>query len=135
MEVYHHPEIQMNGLILYYRKTFDIYSLGIVLIGIAHWRSIASVMGIEETIDVSPKTTSDVQERLLSSKPILLRTLQAGIGDKYASVVMACLAATDSFGISRVDLETSASTSMVIQQGFNAKVVRILRSLVIQAKN
>jgi hypothetical protein len=88
-------------------------------------------MGIEETIDVSPKATSDIEQRLLSSEPILLRTLQDEVGDKYASAVKTCLAPRDLFGISRVDLETSASTSMVIQQGFNAEVVRVLRSLVI----
>jgi hypothetical protein len=61
--------------------------VGIVLIEIAHWRSIASVMGIEESINVSPKATSDVQERLLSLESILLRALQAEVGDKYASAV------------------------------------------------
>lgn len=130
MEVYRHPDIQMNGPILYYRKSFDIYSVGIVLIEIAHWRSIASVMGIEESINVSPKATSDVQERLLSLEPNLLRALQAEVGDKYASAVRTCIAARDSFGIPRVDLETSVSTSITIQQGFNAEVVRVLRGIV-----
>jgi len=121
----------MNGPILYYRKTFDAYSLGIFLMKIAHWTLIASVMGIEETIDVSPKATSDVQQRLLYSEPVLLRTLQAEVGDRYITAVKTFLAARDLFGISRVDLEISASTSMIIQQGFNAEVVRALRSLVI----
>ena len=107
MEVYRHPDIQMNGPVLYYRKSFDIYSAGIVLIEIAHWRPLASVMGIEESINVSPKATSDVQERLLSLEPSLLRDLQAEVGNKYASAVRTCIAARDSFGVPRVDLETS----------------------------
>lgn len=46
-DLYSHPEYQgvyrENG----FRKTFDIYSLGIVLIEIAYWQSIASIMGFE----------------------------------------------------------------------------------------
>lgn len=123
MEVYRHPDIQMNGPKLYYRKTFDIYSLGIILIEIAHWRRIASVMSIEDTIDISPKAMSDVQRRLLSSEPTLLRTLQAKVGNKYSSAVKTCITARDSFGVPRLDLETSSSAIMAIQQSFNAKAV------------
>lgn len=133
MEVYRHPDIQVNGLgpKCYYRKTFDIYSLGIVLIEIAHWKPIASIMGIEDTIDVFPKATSEVRERILSSELGLLASLRGEVGDRYASAVETCIAARDAFGVSRLDLETDTSTSMKIQDEYNAKVVRMLRGILI----
>ena len=75
MEVYRHPDTQLDGLMLSYRKTFDIYSLGLILVEIALWKPIVSIMGIEETIDRSPRATSNVQERWLTSEPGLLISL------------------------------------------------------------
>ncbi|ERF69458.1 hypothetical protein EPUS_07273 [Endocarpon pusillum Z07020] len=40
MEVYRHPETQLEGPMLPYRKTFDIYSLGLVMAEIALWRPL-----------------------------------------------------------------------------------------------
>ena len=77
-----------------------------------------------------PKATSDIQSRWLSSDPALERGLRAEVGDRYADVVRNCIAARDSFGIARSDLETSESTSLTIQQGFNARVVRKLSEIV-----
>ena len=54
----------MNGPKLYYRKTFDMYSLGLIIIEISHWRRIASVISVEDITDISSKATSDVQQRL-----------------------------------------------------------------------
>lgn len=126
MEAYRHPDIQMNGPMLYYRKTFDIYSLGIILIEIAHWRPIASIVDIEATIEKLPKATSEIRARWLVSEPALECQLRGEVGDKYAEAVRTCIAARDSFGIATSDLETSVDTSLAIQQGFNARVVRTL---------
>lgn len=131
MEVYRHPDIQMNGPRLYYRKTFDIYSLGIILIEIAHWRPIASIVAIEDSIERFPSATSDIRQRWLELEPLLHNTLRAEIGERYAGAVRTCIAGRDSFGIAKSDLETSTSTSMVIQQGFNAKVVKSLHEIVV----
>ena len=131
MEMYRHPDIQVNGLGISYRKTFDIYSLGIVLVEIGHWRPIESVMGVEDTLEKDLKATSDVQHRLLNSEPRLLECLHSETGDIYTGVVKTCVAARDAFDIARKDLEISASTSITIQRGFNRNVVRALQSMVI----
>lgn len=131
MEVYRHPDTQLDGLMLPYRKTFDVYSLGLVLAEIALWEPIVSIMGIQETMDRSRKATSGVQERWLASEPRLLDSLRAEIGEKYAGAVETCLKGRDAFAIERKDAETSADTGMLIQRGFNAKVVRPLAEIVV----
>ena len=131
MEVYRHPDTQLDGPMLSYRKTFDIYSLGIILVEIALWKPIVSIMGIEETVDRSPRATSNVQERWLTSEPGLFIWLRAEVGEKYAGAVETCLKGRDAFGIDRKDAETSADTGMTIQRKFNAKVVRLLAEIVI----
>lgn len=131
MEVYRHPDTQLDGPTLPYRKTFDIYSLGLVLAEIALWEPIVSIMGIQETMDRSRKATSGVQERWLASEPRLLDSLRAEVGEKYAGAVETCLQGRDAFAIERRDTETSADTGMIIQRGFNAKVVRPLAEIVV----
>lgn len=55
VEVYRNPDAQVNGSRRSsYRKTFDIYSLGIMLFEIADWRRFALVLYMDDTIDFSP---------------------------------------------------------------------------------
>ena len=131
MQVYRHPDTQLDGLMLPYRKTFDIYSLGLILAEIGLWEPIVSIMGIQDTMDKSPKWTRGVQERWLTSEPRLLDSLRAEVGEKYTSTVETCLKGRDAFAIARKDTETSVDTGMIIQRGFNAKVVRRLAEIVI----
>lgn len=131
MEVYRHPDTQLDGPMLPYRKTFDIYSLGLVLAEIALWEPVVSIMGVQKTMDRSRKATSGVQERWLASEPRLLESLRAEAGEKYAGAVETCLQGRDAFAIPREDTETSADTGRVIQRGFNAKVVRPLAEIVV----
>ena len=131
MEVYRHPDTQRGGLMLPYRKTFDIYSLGLVLAEIALWRPLVSIMGIETTVDQSPRFASSIQERWLASEPKLLRSLRADVGEKYAEAVETCLKGRIAFDVEQRDAETSTDTGMKIQRGFNAKVVRPLAEIVV----
>lgn len=129
MEVYRHPDTQLDGPLLAYRKTFDIYSLGLVLAEIGLWQPIVSIMGIQDTIDRSCKATLGVRERWLVSEPRLLDSLRAEVGEKYAGVVETCLQGRDAFAIEIKDAETSADTGMRVQRGFTAKVVRPLAEI------
>lgn len=132
-EVYRHPDIQVNGLgpKCYYRKTFDIYSLGIILLEIAHWKPIAMIMGIEDQIDKFPKATSGVRDRILTQDKGILVEVRREVGDRYASAVESCVLARDAFGVMQLDLETDTSTSLRIQEGYNAKVVKMLRGILV----
>ena len=131
MEVYRHPDTQIDGPMLPYRKTFDIYSLGLVLVEIALWKPLVSIMGIQETVDQSRKATSSIRDRWLISEPHLLRALRAEVGEKYTDAIETCLKGRDAFGIDRPDLETSVDTGMKIQRGFIANVIRLLAEIVV----
>ncbi|KAL8694793.1 MAG: hypothetical protein Q9218_000639 [Villophora microphyllina] len=131
MEVYRHPDTQIDGPMLPYRKTFDIYSLGLVLVEIALWEPIVSIMSIQNSVDRSRKATSSVRERWIASEPRLLDALRAEMGEKYAGAVETCLKGRDAFEIETKDAETSADTGMVVQRGFNAKVMRPLAEIVV----
>lgn len=130
-EVYRHPDTQQDGPLLPYRKTFDIYSVGLVLAEIAFWQPLVTVMGIEATIDQSPRVAGRVQDRWLTSEPELFRSLQGEAGERYAEAVRTCLEGRNAFHIERRDVETSTDTGLKIQRGFNAKVVRLLAEIVV----
>lgn len=131
MEIYRHPDTQSSGPNLPYRKTFDIYSLGLILVEIALWQPIVSVMGIESTVDRSPCAVVDIQHRWLVSEPELLKRVRGEAGDRYSAVVETCLKGRDAFGIDRKDMETSAMTGLTIQRQFKCKVVRVLEEIVV----
>ncbi|KAF1992021.1 hypothetical protein K402DRAFT_322057, partial [Aulographum hederae CBS 113979] len=130
MEVYRHPDTQNGGPSLPYRKTFDIYSLGIVLAKINFWKPMVFIMKLQD-IDRSPKETKAIQERWLVSEPRLVESLRAEAGEKYAGAVETCLKGRDAFGINRRDADTSANTALLIQRTFNAMVVRTLAEIVV----
>ena len=131
MEIYRHPAAQVRGPKLEYRKTFDIYSLGLVLAEIALWEPIMSIMNMETTDDPSPPATRGVRERWLASEPRLLESVQAEVGDRYAGAVEACLKGGEAYGITAHNIETSSDTGRKIQRGFSAKVVRPLAEILI----
>ncbi|KIW35515.1 uncharacterized protein PV07_02206 [Cladophialophora immunda] len=131
MEVYRHPDTQLDGPMLPFRKTFDIYSLGLILVEIAFWKPIVAVMEIEEIVNKSPRATRDIQERWVHTELRLLASLRAEVGAKYSSAVEVCLKGRDAFGIDRRDTETSSTTAMVIQRTFNAQVVRVLAEIAV----
>ena len=47
-ELYVHPNLQGSGTKGTYRKTFDIYSLGIVPLEIAVWTKVENIVGIQD---------------------------------------------------------------------------------------
>lgn len=80
-----HPKHQGSRTKGTYRKTLGIYSLGIILLEIAYWKSI------EEIIDVDPgkmAATSElhkIQRELAESRiEIISGHVHANLGDNYS---------------------------------------------------
>jgi hypothetical protein len=130
-ELYRHPNIQGSDAESrqYYRKTFDIYSLGIILLEIALWKSIDEIIGITDIESVSPKVTFGVRESLLQDESSVLKDIRACVGDMFYEAVRACLVGADAFGIGATDQETSAETGAKLQERFRMEVLDKIGSI------
>lgn len=126
-EIYRHPDYQ--GLKpAPARKTFDIYSLGIVLIEIVQWRSIGAIMGKDyETTDL--RAIKSVKNELLDTKPEYLEQVRSSAGDRYLGVVQKCLQGSQAFDIEFDDTETSQGSSAKLQRGYIQHVVNELKDM------
>ena len=111
-----------------FRKTFDIYSLGVILVEIALWQPIPTVLGIEPMDKYTgPNVTKNVQARLLNEKQHLDR-VRSAVGDVFAEATRACL--RGEFGID-VRNEANDWVSWQLQVAFNTMVVRRLSGIVL----
>lgn len=129
-EIYCHPDIQQDRPNPpYYRKTFDIYSLGLVLIEIALWEPIENVMGVTDLTN-SPEDAWEIQERLLAAESPVMKKVQSRVGNKFHDAIITCIKGRDAFGISPDDREVDGETPMILQKGFKRSVVDQLRDIV-----
>lgn len=108
-DIYRHPHAQSGQTDGSYRRSYDIYSLGIVLIEIAFWRRIENVMGIESLAKLKPSALREVQSWLLGrslSQPTALppvsrdegpclQQVAPECGDAFRDVVECCLTASN----------------------------------------
>ncbi|MCJ1344794.1 hypothetical protein MMC31_002997 [Peltigera leucophlebia] len=129
-EIYCHPDIQQDRPNPpYYRKTFDIYSLGLVLIEIALWEPIEKVMNVTD-LPNSPQDAWEIQERLLAAESPVMKKIRSRVGNKFHDAIITCIKGRDAFGISPDDREVDGETSKHLQQSFKKSVVDKLRDIV-----
>lgn len=129
-EIYCHPAIQQDRPNPpYYRKTFDIYSLGIVLIEIALWEPLDKIMNITDPTN-SPQDAWSIQERLLATESAVMKKVRSRVGNKYHDAVINCIKGRDAFGISPDDHEVDGETPQHLQRSFKRFVVDKLRDIV-----
>jgi hypothetical protein len=106
-EIYRHPHAQSSQTDGSFQKSYDIYSLGIILIEIAFWKGIDEIVGIEDLAKSKPSALSEVQSWLLG-KPLsrsvalppvpgqsCLQQVAPECGDIFSDVVELCLTAGD----------------------------------------
>lgn len=129
-EIYCHPDIQQDRPYPpYYRKTFDIYSLGLVLIEIALWEPIEIVMKVTDLTN-SPEDAWAIQKRLLAADSPVMKNVRSRVGNKFHDAIMTCIKGRDAFGISSDDREVDGKTPRILQDGFKRSVVDKLRDIV-----
>jgi hypothetical protein len=127
-ELYVHPDYQGLGTKSTYRKTFDIYSFGIILLEIARWSKI------EHIVDVDPDSATfaelkGIRSKLLQLNPESLAAVKAGCGDRYYGAVKSCIEGGAAFGIHQDEDEVAAETAAKLQQGFTRLVVDALENI------
>lgn len=107
---YVHPNYQPQNAIGTYKKTYDIYSLGIVLLELAYWQPIQAIMGFP---DKQPRSGQVMlfREQLLAPNSAYVEKLSARVGDKFHAAIMACIEGEKAFGMEEAKaLETEEDT-------------------------
>jgi hypothetical protein len=99
-DIYRHPYAQSGQTDGNYRKSYDIYSLGVVMVEIALWRRIEDVVGLQDLRKAKPSALQGIQLRLLekrltgdaSDTESCLQQVASACGDSFRDVVGHCLA-------------------------------------------
>ncbi|KAL1643739.1 hypothetical protein SLS58_004754 [Diplodia intermedia] len=125
-DIYRHPRAQGSRADVSYLKTFDIYSLGVILLEIAYWKPLASILHIDP-IKARPRTTNRIRSRLLAQRE-LLNGLQSILGKSFVEIVRRCLVGPTAFGLSADADERRPQDSARLHAAFYRLVVRELKS-------
>ena len=128
--LYVHPNYQGSDAKGTYRKTFDIYSLGIILLEIAYWKRIENILGIDMN-DVTPAQLKGIRGRLLQPGSEYLAHLKANLGDRYYTAVKSCIDGCPAFGVGVDESEVDVQTGAELQHSFTTLVVDTLDSIAV----
>jgi len=122
-QFYRHPSYQGANAQGTYRKTFDVYSLGIVLLEIAYWQPIQKIMGLEDVANVGDEAIAGIPRELCSPEKPYMKRLKPSVGEKYESAVRACITGRDAFGIAEAESEMDVLVGAKLQRAFTQLVV------------
>jgi hypothetical protein len=140
-DIYRHPHAQSIWPGGRYCKAYDMYSLGIILIEIAHWKRIEDIMGFKNLAEVGPQNLLEIKRRLLGD-PVsgashhthqprntsFLDGVEAKFGEAYREVVEICLRAdeTEKPIYSR---ESEGSIAVRLQRKMENSIMEDLRAM------
>lgn len=125
-DLYRHPSVRggpprERSRRLGYKKRHDIYSLGVVLSEIAHWKPVEDILGVEDRSKVKVKDVISVRSKLLGKGSIdRVRFL---VGVAVAEAISACLAGPTAFNLLESDSEEDVEVAAKLQAMFYRVVV------------
>ncbi|RDL34652.1 Uncharacterized protein BP5553_07780 [Venustampulla echinocandica] len=102
-DIYRHPNAQSSQADGNYRKSYDIYSLGVLMIEVALWKRIEDVVPLEDLAKTKPSALREIQPWLLGmplSTSFPLKNTESGsclqqvsfaCGDSFHGIVDQCL--------------------------------------------
>ncbi len=126
-DVYRHPSTHGDSPRTNYKKTFDIYSLGIVLLEIAYWLPIDKIIGIANLKTARPPVIHKIRKQLLEEG--YLAEVGGSMGEMYEEVVRACLMGPEAFGLRGDSREITVKEGAVLQRAFGERVVDVLKGM------
>lgn len=130
-DMYRHP--RMHGLGPWegrqgFKRTFDIYSLGVILVEIANWLSIEEVLELGDPKTLDDPTLADIQRRLLGEK-MHMRKIGSNAGCRFRDATLSCLKGAAAFGVGILDDETNADVAARLSKEFYVHVLRPLEEI------
>ncbi|KAH7138941.1 prion-inhibition and propagation-domain-containing protein [Dendryphion nanum] len=128
-DIYRHPRVQGSGNREGnngpgYKKSYDLYSLGVVLLEIAYWKPIDQILGIEDLRSAKPSVTIRAKQTLVSKET--MQWVRSHLGERVKGVVEACLKGPTTFGVQEGEDEKEREVGARLQRGFYEKVVKVL---------
>lgn len=138
--IYRWPDAQQNGQGHGpFRKTYDIYALGLVLLEIAHWLPLHKILALKSWPKVSLPDSKKVRGWLLGAEtdahfqgPNPAEELRNVAGERYWGAVARCLEAHGEKGLGVEEAENQSKDSEVgtkLQEAFSKLVVEELKSV------
>ncbi|KAL8838746.1 MAG: hypothetical protein Q9170_001995 [Blastenia crenularia] len=122
-ELYVHPNYQGPGTKGLYRKTFDIYSLGIILLEIAYWKPIEAILELNMESQTIFEDIKGIREGLLAEAGGgVLEGVKGGLGERYWRAARSCLKGRQAFGVGEEENEVHVETGAKLQRGFMREV-------------
>lgn len=129
-DLYRHPSAQSNRRRDRERskKSFDIYSLGVIFVELAHWRTIESVLGMDVRRTRDPTSVVQrVRETLLSDE--MVEAIGAEMGEKFEEATSKCLRGEEGLGLRKGDVETDDHVAERLSMRFYEDVVKRLEDV------
>jgi hypothetical protein len=112
------------------RKTYDIYGLGLVLLEIAHWKSLGELLSLPKN-NLQPSDCASIREALIGNKTGPLEQLRDVAGMKFYSAAHRCIVAHGEagFGVDANEDQTKVEVGLKLQEAYMTKVVQELNSI------
>ncbi|KAF7128557.1 hypothetical protein CNMCM5793_003345 [Aspergillus hiratsukae] len=146
-DLYRYPAAQSSCPYQQYQKSYDLYSLGIVMMEIAHWKRLEDVLELGSLQDLRPLALQGVRRRLLgdvdvpgdqqdrsSLKSTYLDALSAEVGEAYKDMVEICLR-SDEIEPPTVGNESRGTIGIRLQRLMDSVVIKKLRQLEVALGN
>lgn len=130
--LYRHPHAQAAnpGERERFKKSFDIYGLGVLFVEIAHWATVDAVLGIDlNKARGRPSLISRVQEKLLT--PDMLAELGGHMGEVYEKAARRCIAGGKWLNLTDSEDETNDEVAARLSMSFYEYVVKKLGSIIV----
>ncbi|KAL8938603.1 MAG: hypothetical protein Q9211_003128 [Gyalolechia sp. 1 TL-2023] len=101
-DIYRHSSAQFSQADGNYRKSYDIYSLGVVIVEIALWNPVEDIVGLQDLRKAKPRALREVRSWLLGKSALptelaktgpCLQQVASACGDTVRNIVELCLEA------------------------------------------
>ena len=131
-DLYRHPDAQANRRKdrMRSKKSFDVYSLGVVFVELAHWKTIDEVLKLDmRRARGKPDVLRETRARLLHDTRI--SDVGAEMGEQFERATKTCLAGGLELGIHPDDDETADDVAEKLSVRFYEDVVKRLQEIVV----
>ncbi|GKU11246.1 unnamed protein product [Fusarium langsethiae] len=131
-DLYRHPNAQSNRRRGRERskKSFDIYSLGVIMVELAHWQPIEDILRIDvRHARGRPDVVRGIRQALLKEDRVA--AVGAGMGERFEDATRKCLTGGGELGIGEGHDETQDEVAEKLSMIFYEDVVKRLEEVVV----